>query len=305
VALREQADVYHVHDPELLLVLLLLRICRPKSVLIFDSHESFRRHARENVEFRWPWLRYPTAWAVVALETAARFCSAFVAANPSIARNFPSDRTVEVSNFPSREQLPPRSLAEASRPAANFVFVGRIVPEQRVHLAIKALALLPESLGVQLTIVGPAVDEAYHSCLRSLPASERVRFVGRVAPADVAGYYAQATAAIIPIEVHGNLEDARPNKLFECLGCGTPVILTYQKAWEQFIETPQTGWLLRDATPKGLAQLMRTIAQSPEEVRGRGANARELIERTISWEHEATKLTDPYDRLTARSTAPN
>ena len=156
-----------------------------------------------------------------------------------------------------------------------------------------------------MTIMGPAVDEAYHSYLRSLPASERVRFVGRVAPADVAGYYAQATAAIIPIEVHGNLEDARPNKLFECLGCGTPVILTYQKAWEQFIETPQTGWLLRDATPRGLAQLMRTIAQSPEEVRRCGANARELIERTFNWEHEATKLTDLYDRLTARSTAPN
>jgi glycosyltransferase involved in cell wall biosynthesis len=172
VVLREQADVYHVHDPELLLVLLLLRICRPKSVLIFDSHENFRRHARENVEFRWPWLRYPTAWAVVALETAARFfCSAFVAANPSIARNFPSDRTVEVSNLPSREQLPPRSLAEASRPAANFVFVGRIVPEQRVHLAIKALALLPESLGVQLTIVGPAVERRRRDgcCAMPLP----------------------------------------------------------------------------------------------------------------------------------------
>jgi glycosyltransferase involved in cell wall biosynthesis len=49
---------------------------------------------------------------------------------------------------------------------------------------------------------------------------------------------------------------------------------------------------------------MRTIAQSPEAV-GRGANARELIERTFNWEHEATKLTDLYDRLTARSTAPN
>jgi glycosyltransferase involved in cell wall biosynthesis len=50
---------------------------------------------------------------------------------------------------------------------------------------------------------------------------------------------------------------------------------------------------------------MRTIAQSPEAVRRRGANARELIERTFNWEHEATKLTDLYDRLTARSTAPN
>jgi hypothetical protein len=37
----------------------------------------------------------------------------------------------------------------------------------------------------------------------------------------------------------------------------------------------------------------------------RGANTRELIERTFNWEHEATRLTDLYDRLTARSMAPN
>jgi hypothetical protein len=62
---------------------------------------------------------------------------------------------------------------------------------------------------------------------------------------------------------------------------------------------------LHDATPKGLAQLMRTIAQSPEEVRRCGANARELIDRTLNWEHKAAKLTDQCDRLTPRSTAPN
>jgi hypothetical protein len=45
--------------------------------------------------------------------------------------------------FPVREQLPPQSLAEATRPVANFVFVGRIVPEQRVHLAIKARRYFP------------------------------------------------------------------------------------------------------------------------------------------------------------------
>ncbi|WIM13732.1 MAG: hypothetical protein OJF58_004701 [Enhydrobacter sp.] len=50
-----------------------------------DEHQArIVEVAAEQGTSKWPWLRYPTVWAAVALETAARsFCSAFVAANPS------------------------------------------------------------------------------------------------------------------------------------------------------------------------------------------------------------------------------
>jgi glycosyltransferase involved in cell wall biosynthesis len=298
IAIREDAKIYHAHDPELLLALLILRFRKPFAKLVFDSHENFRQYALTQVAVRPTWLRYPLGILVSAIEYTSRlYCSAYIAANPSIANNFPPARTVEVSNYPAISQLPTRSLALGPRPVAKFVYVGNIDAAQRTHLIIEALEILPAPFDATLTLAGAFVDVEYERFMKSLPGWRRVTFLGRVPAGDVLKLYLESTAAVIPVEVFGNNVDARPNKLFECLGCGTPVILTFQEAWREFIEVPSAGWLLRDETPQGLANVMAQIIRNPEETRKRGENARLLIEKNFNWEHEARTLLKLYDGL--------
>lgn len=297
-ALGQRADVYHVHDPELLVALLFIRLVRPHASLVFDSHENFRRYYREQIDLRPRWLRTPLSFAMEAVDFAARlYCTAFVAANPAIAANYPASRTVEVSNFPSLEQLPSAAACSVERPLGQFIYAGTINRDQRTHVTVQALGLLPDDSPAALILAGKFESESYEQYLRSLPGWRRVKFLGFVPPSDVMDAYLKATAAIIPTNTSGNGENARPNKLFECLGCGTPAIVSYQQAWEPFIEKPEAGWFLRDVTPEALAKLMTHIIQFPEEPRRRGQNARGLIESEFNWQREGGKLLALYDRL--------
>jgi glycosyltransferase involved in cell wall biosynthesis len=161
------------------------------------------------------------------------------------------------------------------------------------------MEIVGPTLGAELVLAGWFADASYEAHLRSMPGWRYVNFQGRLSPEQVIKLYVESAAAVIPMMTVGNMEDARPNKLFECMGCGTPAILTYQDAWVPFVEAPGAGWLLRDQSPEGLAKVMQAVVQDPEEARKRGARARELIELSFNWEHEAAKLLKVYERLTA------
>ena len=97
-AVRERADVYHLHDPELLWVGALLKL-RGFHV-IYDVHEDVPKQVMSK---HWipRWARPLVAKVVMLVERlAAGIVDGIVAATPSIARKFPPAKTVVVQNFP-------------------------------------------------------------------------------------------------------------------------------------------------------------------------------------------------------------
>src|SRR5205807_4163136 len=105
-ARRLDADLYHVHDPELLPVSLLLR--RSGKPVVYDSHE----HLPQQILTK-PWLpalvRRPVAAIADTFERlAVRFLSAVVTAEPYVARRFAgtANTVVTVNNFPMLDEFP-------------------------------------------------------------------------------------------------------------------------------------------------------------------------------------------------------
>ena len=221
LALREDAEVYHVHDPELILALAILRIVRPRAKLIYDAHENFRRYILWEAPLRPRFLRFPVAAMMIALEYFARFvCSAIVAPNASILENFGKCRTAEVSNFPSLAQLPDRAVVDAPRPRAKFAFAGLMCPDRRTHMMVQALDMIPESFEPTLVLAGYFREPEYEAYVRSLPGWRRVTFLGQISRPEVMDLYAHSTALIEMAEIIGNVVDSRPNTLCESLGYG-------------------------------------------------------------------------------------
>src|SRR5262249_41074159 len=102
-AVREDADIYHFHDPELMPVGGLLKL-RGKKV-IYDVHEDYAGTMRGK---KWLPRVFQNAAGLAASVGEAAFSAAYdsvIAATPKIAAKFPPRKTKLVQNFPRKNEL--------------------------------------------------------------------------------------------------------------------------------------------------------------------------------------------------------
>jgi glycosyltransferase involved in cell wall biosynthesis len=122
---------------------------------------------------------------------------------------------VDLERFAPRERTVIRKRLALTGPV--WLTVGHLVELKGVHLAIAALARVPE---VTLLIAGRGPQEPRLRALVSeLRLHERVRFLGPIAHAQLCDYYNAADALI-----HASSREGMPNVVLESMACGTPVV---------------------------------------------------------------------------------
>jgi hypothetical protein len=129
-AVRLKADIYHVHDPELLPLALLLRLLNKR--VIYDIHEDLPRTILYKHYI--PVALRPFLMAVVeSLENAAaRRMTGLIAATPAIAERFRAinSHTEVVNNFPEMNEVSPVEPHPWSERRLSVTYIGGISAER-------------------------------------------------------------------------------------------------------------------------------------------------------------------------------
>ncbi len=177
-AVRERADVYHFHDPELLWVGALLKVRGFR--VIYDVHEDVPKQIMSK---HWiPGRARPLVSKAMAIveRLGARLVDGIVTATPSIARKFPPTRRSWSRTSPRRPShaLTAPAVALARAPDA-FVYTGGLMEVQGVREMAQAFELLPE--GMTGTVAGTFHPPTLEAEIAALPGWRRVRFLGQVA----------------------------------------------------------------------------------------------------------------------------
>src|ERR1700704_4551867 len=161
-ALRQNGNVYHFHDPELIPLGLLLA-ARGKKV-VYDIHEDAPADILHK-DYIPRCLRWPLMWSVRKLEGAAcRRFSGLIAATPTIAERFYpiNANTVVVHNFPMLDEIAPTvALPWNERPPA-VAYIGSISERRGIREILQALALLPSDNPAQMMLAGPFFSPRLH-----------------------------------------------------------------------------------------------------------------------------------------------
>jgi glycosyltransferase involved in cell wall biosynthesis len=98
----------------------------------------------------------------------------------------------------------------------------------------------------------------------------------------------------LPIPNH---VEAQPNKLFEYMSAGLPVIASDFPRWRDFVG--DRGRLVDPQDPQQIAAAMRFYLDHPEEARAAGARGRRAVEQQYNWDVEAEQLLRVYQRVRA------
>lgn len=99
-----------------------------------------------------------------------------------------------------------------------------------------------------------------------------------------------------------------PNKFFDYLACGLPVMVNFDGEARAHLEGANAGFYVAPHDVPACAQAIKDLAASPKRARAMAANARRLAETRFSWDHKAvdfrnaisTVLNKPSRLLPAR-----
>jgi glycosyltransferase involved in cell wall biosynthesis len=300
-ARRLRADIYHLHDPELLPLGWLLR--RFGHRVVYDVHENFAAAALTR---QWVprWLRRPLSRAVdVSERRIARRLSGVVGVVDEQQQRFGDCHFTTVRNFPRLEWFGPRP-ADAPADGAELVHVGSLSPERGSRFLLEILReLVTTHPRVRLNALGPfhtrADEELFHATVRDYGLQENVVWRTERMPYEELGrFIAGHRIGLIPGQASPkNLTPFVPTKLFEYLACGVPVVASALPSIVGFRQRGEWGVVADPACPATHAAAIARLLDEPAETRRLGEEGRRLVESMYNWETEAQNLLRLYAEL--------
>jgi glycosyltransferase involved in cell wall biosynthesis len=297
-AWRARADVYHVHDPELIPVLMLLRIVGKP--VIYDAHEWLPGQVSHKAYIK-PHVRPIVTSLARGLEVAVSRCAtAIVTATPRIARQFPAGKTTVVANYPGAGELaggiPPLGLF-ATRHSLRFVYVGGITRIRGIEQLVEALALVNDRYSATLDCAGPFESPDFRAQIEHRPGWNYVNYVGRIPHNQVGRLLDGARAGLVTFLPAPNHLESSPNKFFEYMTLGLPLIASHFPTWTQLIEDLDCGRIVDPEDPADIAAAMIWVIEHPEEAEAMGRRGQEATVTTFNWETQLRQLDALYVRV--------
>jgi glycosyltransferase involved in cell wall biosynthesis len=169
---------------------------------------------------------------------------------------------------------------------SGAVWSGRIAPEKAPHLAID----MARAAGLDLTIAGPVIDEAYFANSVAPRLGDGVRYAGHLSRLELAELVGNSVVALVtPVwnEPFGMVAA-------EAISCGTPVVALARGGLPEIIDA-LSGRLLAPAEPTGLSPEQTTAAV--QAIAEAAALDRSVVRQRALARCSATAMLRGYERV--------
>lgn len=289
-ALELEADVYHFHDSELIPVGLKLK--KKGKKVIYDIHEDLPRALLSK---KWinPLIRKPMAHFFELYENyAAKKFDCLMTATPFISKRFKkvNPNTVNINNYPLLKELQSSGSEVLQLKEKQVCYVGGLGPIR----GSSQLLIAADSIKGSLHIAGPVNNTELEEQIINHVNIEYLGFLGR---AEVKTLLALSVAGIVTFLPEPNHINAQPNKMFEYMSAGIPVICSDFPLWRSIIERHDCGICVDPEKPEKITEAINYLLDNPEIAERMGRNGRKAVETEYNWEQEGKKLVKAYKNL--------
>jgi glycosyltransferase involved in cell wall biosynthesis len=295
LGLTQHYDVIHAVEEAVFPAILLRSASGARVVYDMDSMLG------ESLVSKWRLLR-PAGRLLRALERAViRRSDAVFAVCSDLARHASLDAPqvpvflIEDVALPSQQHAsdaePLRELLGVEGPLA--LYIGNLQRYQGVEQAVRAMAELPQALGITLVLIGGAPEDVarVRSLVRKLHLEERVYLLGPRPLAQLNGFLAQADILISPRLRGSNT----PMKIYSYMNSGSAILATRIASHTQVLDDDCA--LLVESGPEALAHGLASLARDGALRERLGAVARRRAREHYSVEAFHRKVCAAYRQL--------
>jgi glycosyltransferase involved in cell wall biosynthesis len=291
-AIRLNADVIHVHDPEMFPFIVLARLLR--RIAIVDIHEHFRDDIR-----RKPYLHPKVARLLSetyrAVETVVlRTASTVIAATPTLAAGY-GGRAIPVCNYASLADWDSVGHQPYAERPLNVVYVGLLAEKRAVRTMVDAARLLEVSHpSAQTLFLGPIHGGLTVDSM--LPA----KYLGKTDVTGVKAILEFARVGLVLSQPSHNASFGLATKVFEYFAASIPVVIS--ASFELMAEMAQTeGWglVVPHDNATAVADAVASLLDDPVKAAKMGACGRAVFESKYNWEGQRDNLLQAYEEVLA------
>ncbi|MGI8998785.1 MAG: glycosyltransferase family 4 protein [Candidatus Limnocylindria bacterium] len=304
---RTRPEILHAHDADALQSVgpVATRLGIP---FVYDSHELWLgRTARgrsglydllNRLWYRWVEGRYvPRASLVMVANPGV---------GPELERRYGITGVAVVPNYPAEAlEVAPRDLRElpggAGIPSGVplVLYIGGMMPHRGLEELVVAMADLPDAHLVCLGARGGSTS-LIGGMIRQRGLTARAHLIPPVPSEEVVPYAASATIGISIVQPASlSYRLALPNKLFQYMAAGIPVVASDFPDVRRVVEGNGAGLVVDPTDPSAVARAIRQLIDDPRLARAMGAAGRRAVSEHLNWRTSAAEMLRGYHAMEA------
>lgn len=287
-ALEINADVYHFHDPELIPV--GLRLKRRGKHVIYDVHEDLPR-AILSKTYLPKVFRKSISWFVEKYENySSKKFDFIIGATPYITERFTkiNKNSINVNNYPIQKEL-------ASDVSTDIIKENKVCFIGGIHIIRGAENIISSSKSIsgEIVMAGPVSSTE----LKNKLLNSKVNYLGILNRNEVKELLSESIAGIVLFLPEPNHINSQPNKMFEYMSAGIPVLGSNFPLWKEIIEDNNCGICVNPENVEQISEAIQWFLNNPDKASEMGENGRKAVEEKYNWETESKKMIKLYQKL--------
>lgn len=208
-----------------------------------------------------------------------------------------ADKVTLIPNGADPEMFHPQSTGAEFRQEHGLqdrfvvLYAGAHGMSNDLDIVLDAAALLKERESIQIVLLGSGKEKPRLMSDAKTRGLDNVLFLPPVPKLEMREALAAADACLAilkPIEMY---KTTYPNKVFDYMAAGRPVILAIDGVIRQVVEKANAGVAVPPGDPDALASAILELSADPEKCRRKGLNGRKMIEERFSRVELADKFT--------------
>ncbi|WP_117168488.1 glycosyltransferase [Paraliobacillus sediminis] len=292
VAKNLKSDIYHIHDPELLIITPFLRKTGAK--VIYDMHEDYYTSILQKKYIFKP-LRKIIAKVFSYIENFLIRKNNLIIAEKYYKEKH--TKGIEILNYPLISFTPLEySYSHTSK---KILYTGNVTEDRGAFIHAKIPELLDE---IEVYYVGKCSSTVADKINYLSSNSNRIKIKGidsYIPRKEIDKEYYQnnwlAGLAIFPPTEHYAKKEL--TKFFEYMLAGIPIIVSDFPIWREFIEKYRCGIVVEYNDSEQIKDAIRYLMNNPVKGMEMAENGRNAVLYELNWENEAKKLINFYKRI--------
>ncbi|MDD4157255.1 MAG: glycosyltransferase [Candidatus Cloacimonetes bacterium] len=294
-ALATNADIYHIHDPELLPYTKRLKM-KGKRV-IFDSHEDILNQVNDK-EWIPAFLRKIIGRCLkIYYQKILKRIDVLISVTPHIVDELKeiNINTYQITNYP----IVSSRMKEKTESSDNFVlcFTGGINKQWNHINILKAIENIND---VKYAICGQTTDDCIN-LMSKYPSWNKVDYRGDISHHEAISLQLNSNCGMALLQPSENTKfnfgTIGNTKLFEYMLTGLPIICSDFILWKEIVDKYSCGLYVDPLNIKAITEAILYLKNNPTEARAMGEAGRNAVENEYNWESQEMNLLKIYKEV--------